>query len=75
MDVFDSEMEIPDLDFCVSPFAMQESFIFKFDAEADDPLPFLVRSCDKMYRAFIFDIQSAPMGQSKRTFKKHIVHQ
>jgi len=54
--VFDAEVEIPDIDVSLSPFMSTESFVFDFHPDDETPFGMSFTDCNKLGRAFIHDV-------------------
>jgi len=69
--VFDAQVEIPDIDVSLSPFVSTESFVFDFHPDDEAPIGMSFTDCNKLGRAFIHDVTQSPHGRSLRAFRKH----
>ena len=70
-DVFDSDVEVPDLDISLSPFTGTEVVDVSISSDPGSPLGFAVSDCPDMGRAFITDIHRHPASfRSMRAFQR-----
>ena len=61
--VFDAQVDIPDIDVSLSPFVSTESFVFDFHPDDEAPIGMSFTDCNKLGHAFIHDVTQSPHGR------------
>jgi len=70
-DIFDAELDVPDLDVALSPFSGTETLDFPLRSDDSLPLGLEVEDDDRLGRAYIARAQRPPLRKSLRAFRRH----